>query len=85
MDLNALTQTAVATLVAVAWKVVGALALWLIGRWLIAFALRLLGRALSRQNVDATLGRYFQTGLSVLLNVALVVAIGSPIATLHRA
>jgi small conductance mechanosensitive channel len=75
MDLNALTQTAVATLVAVAWKVVGALALWLIGRSLIAFALRLLGRALSRQNVDATLGRYFQTGLSVLLNVALVVAI----------
>jgi small conductance mechanosensitive channel len=75
MDLDALSQTAVATLVAVAWKVVGALALWLIGRWLIAFALRLLGRALTRQNVDATLGRYFQTGLSVLLNVALVVAI----------
>jgi small conductance mechanosensitive channel len=75
MDVNALTQTAVATLVAVAWKVVGALALWLIGRWLIAFALRLLGRALARQNVDATLGRYFQTGLSVLLNFALVVAI----------
>jgi small conductance mechanosensitive channel len=56
MDVSALTQTAVATLVAVAWKVVGALALWLIGRWLIAFALRLLGRALARQNVDATLG-----------------------------
>jgi small conductance mechanosensitive channel len=75
MDVNALTQTAVATLVAVAWKVVGALALWLIGRWLIAFALRLLGRAMSRQNFDATLARYMQTGLSVVLNVALVVAI----------
>jgi small conductance mechanosensitive channel len=75
VDINALTQTAVATLVAVAWKVVGALALWLIGRWLIAFALRVLGRALSRQNLDATLSRYLQTGLSVVLNVALVVAI----------
>jgi small conductance mechanosensitive channel len=75
MDIDALTQTAVATLVAVAWKVVGALALWLIGRWLISFALKLLGRGLGRQNVDATLTRYFQTGLSVLLNVALVVAI----------
>ena len=75
MDVNALAQTAVATLVAVAWKVVGALALWLIGRWLIAFALRLLGRAMSRQNFDATLARYMQTGLSVVLNVALVVAI----------
>jgi small conductance mechanosensitive channel len=75
MNIDALTQTAVATLVAVAWKVVGALALWLIGRWLINFALKLLGRAMARQNVDATLARYFQTGLSVLLNIALVVAI----------
>ena len=30
MDLNTLTQSAVATLVAVAWKVAGALVLWLV-------------------------------------------------------
>ena len=75
MDLNALTQSAVVTLTALAWKIAGALALWLIGRWLIGFALRLLGRALSRQSFDATLTRYMQTGLSVVLNVALIVAI----------
>jgi small conductance mechanosensitive channel len=75
MDLNALTQSAVVTLTALAWKIPGALALWLIGRWLIGFALRLLGRALSRQSFDATLTRYMQTGLSVVLNVALIVAI----------
>jgi small conductance mechanosensitive channel len=75
MDIDALTQSAVATLTAVAWKVLGALAIWLIGRWLIGFALRLVGSAMSRQNVDATLTRYLQTGLSVVLNVALVVAI----------
>jgi small conductance mechanosensitive channel len=75
MDVNALMQNAAATLVAVAWKVVGALVLWLVGRWLIAVATRLLGRALSRQQFDVTLTRYLQKGLSVVLNIALVVAI----------
>jgi len=75
MDTNALMQSAAATLMAVAWKVAGAVALWLIGRWLIGFATRVLGRALSTQRLDPTLSRYMQTALSVLLNVALVVAI----------
>src|SRR5262245_8097774 len=75
MDVNALTQTAIATLVAVAWKILGAAVLWLVGRWLINFALRLLGRTLARQSFDATLSRYAITSLSVVLNVALVVAI----------
>jgi small conductance mechanosensitive channel len=75
MDVNALIQNATSTLVAVGWKVAGAFALWLVGRWLIAFALRLLGRGLARQQFDLTLTRYLQTGVSVVLNVALVVAI----------
>src|SRR6478735_2535936 len=75
MDVNNLTQNAVATLVAVAWKVAGALVLWLAGRWLIQFALRLMTRALARHDFDATLTSYMRTGLSVLLNIALVVAI----------
>jgi small conductance mechanosensitive channel len=75
MDMNALATSAVATLSAVAWKVAGAIALWLVGRWLVGLALRLLGRALAQQKFDPTLTRYLQTGLSVLLNVALIVAI----------
>ena len=75
MDLNNLTQSAVVTLVAVAWKVAGALVLWLAGRWLIQFALRLMTRALARHDFDATLTSYMRTGLSVLLNIALAVAI----------
>jgi small conductance mechanosensitive channel len=39
--------------------------LWLVGRWLIGFARRLLGRALSRQNFDPTLARYLDNGVSV--------------------
>jgi small conductance mechanosensitive channel len=75
MDVNALVQNTTSTLVAVAWKVAGAAALWLVGRWLISFALRLLGRTLDRQQFDVTIARYMQTALGILLNVALIVAI----------
>jgi small conductance mechanosensitive channel len=75
MDVNALIQNASVTLVALAWKLAAAVAIWLVGRWLIAFALGLLGQALAKQQFDVTLTRYMQTGLKILLNIALVVAI----------
>ena len=75
MDVNALMATSVTLLVAVAWRILGAIALWLVGRWLIKVAQRIVGRALTKQDVDHTLARYLQTGLSVVLNVALIVAI----------
>ena len=70
MDINALRQLSVATLVAVAWKIAGALALWIVGRLLIKFGIRLLSQALARQKFDATLTRYMETGLGILLNIA---------------
>jgi len=75
MDVNALAQNASATLVAVAWKVAGAVVLWFIGRWLIAFTLRLLNQACERQRFDVTLTRYIHTALKIILNFALAVAI----------
>jgi small conductance mechanosensitive channel len=53
----------------------GPVALWLVGRWLIRFALRLLERALARQKFDPTLARYLDTGIGVVLNIALAIAI----------
>ena len=75
MTNNPYVQGAIATLIAVAWKVAGALALWIVGRLLIRFACRMLNRALANQRFDPTLSRYLETGLSLVLNVALVVAI----------
>jgi small conductance mechanosensitive channel len=75
VDINGLVQSSSAILVAVAWKLLGAVALWLVGRWLIGVALRMASRALAQQHFDATFARYLQTGLSVVLNVALIVAI----------
>jgi small conductance mechanosensitive channel len=75
MDITEITRTSVVVLTAAAWKIAGAVALWLVGRWLIGFARRILGRALARAEFDATLSRYLSTGLTVVLNITLVVAI----------
>ena len=75
MDTNTLLQGATATLMAVGWKIAGAVLLFFVGRWLIGLAVRMLSRALTTQHLDATLSRYLQTGVSLLLNVALIVAI----------
>ena len=75
MDLNTFAQQASTTLFAVAWKVAGAFALWLVGRKLIGFAIDMMGRAFARQQFDVTLTRYIQTGVKILLNIALIVAI----------
>ena len=57
-------------------KLLGALAAWIIGRWLIHLSLRLMGAALRRGGkVDQTLANYLTSILSGLLNVVLVMAI----------
>lgn len=75
MDVKSIVDSALPVLTAVGLKVLGAVVLWLIGRWLIGFAVKLMGNALERQQFDRTLSRYFQTSLRVLLNVVLVVAL----------
>jgi small conductance mechanosensitive channel len=62
-------------LTSVGLKILGAIAIWIIGRWLIGFALRLIGAALNKQRIDPTLARYIQSATSVLLTIVLIVAI----------
>ncbi len=56
-------------------KLLGAIALWILGRWLIRLALRLIDRSMRRASMDATLQTYVVSSLGVVLNIALVVAI----------
>ena len=56
-------------------KVLGALAAWIIGGFVIRFVVRLFGRALSARKVDKTLASYLQTSLTVVFKIFLVVAI----------
>jgi small-conductance mechanosensitive channel len=75
MDWQHMGAVAGATLTAFGLKVIGALIAWIIGRYLIGLALRLIGVALTRQEVDATLQRYIGNIVNVALNIVLVVAI----------
>ncbi len=56
-------------------SVLEALALWIVGRWLIGFAINLIGRSMTRQKIDPTLIRYIQNAVAAILNIVLVVAI----------
>ncbi|WP_448585266.1 mechanosensitive ion channel family protein [Thermaurantiacus sp.] len=56
-------------------KVLGALVLFMAGRWLIGLGIRMLERLLTARSFDATLQRYVASILAVTLNIVLVVAI----------
>ena len=75
MNFEAITQNAINIVTQVGLKLLGAIVIWFVGRALIRFAMNLLGRALARQNVDPTITGYVRSSLSVLLTLALVVAL----------
>jgi small conductance mechanosensitive channel len=62
-------------LIALGISVLEALALWIVGRWLIGFVLRIIGRGMTRQKIDPTLVRYIQNAVGAILNIVLVIAI----------
>jgi small conductance mechanosensitive channel len=75
IDWNQLSQTFANTALVVGLRLLGALVVFAVGRYLISLAVRLVSRALERQHVDPTLLRYISSMVSVSLNVLLVVAI----------
>lgn len=72
---NTVTTTATELLVSVGLKVLGALVIWVVGRWLIRFGLSLIARALRSRKIDKTISSYVDSVLGVLLNVVLIVAV----------
>src|SRR2546429_2377258 len=75
IDAAGIAQYVTAVLAAVGLKLLGAIALWIVGRWLIKLACKLVTRALIRQHLDATIISYIGSSLRVLLNIVLVVAL----------
>lgn len=59
----------------VGMKILGAIALWIVGRWLAKLAVRLLARMMARGGVDSTLIGYVRSSLTATLNVILIVII----------
>ena len=68
-------DTAKPMIVAFGLKVLGAIAVYIVGRWLIGIASNVIMRALERQKVEPTVIRYIGSVVSVALNIILVVAI----------
>jgi small conductance mechanosensitive channel len=65
-------QTTVAT---IGLQVLGAIVLYIVGRWLISFAVGMVQKGLARQKFEPTLLRFIGNTISVVLNITLVVAI----------
>ena len=74
-NLGQLAQQGYGLLIALGIKILEALALWIVGRWLIGFSIRLIGRVMTRQKLDPTLIRYINNTVAAVLNIVLVVAI----------
>ena len=62
-------------LIAFGLKALGAIVVFVAGRWLIHIATNLLGAGMTRQKLDPTVQRYLVSLISVALNIILVVAI----------
>ncbi|MEB3310325.1 MAG: mechanosensitive ion channel family protein [Snowella sp.] len=62
-------------LTALGIKVIGAILLWLVGRWLINFGVKLLSKSLKRQSMDITIVTYITNVVSITLQIILIVAI----------
>jgi len=75
VDWNNMVKVAETTLTGVGLQVLGAIALYIMGRWLISFAVGLLQKALAKQKIEPTLLRFIGNTVSVILNITLVIAI----------
>ncbi|AGI26277.1 mechanosensitive ion channel family protein [Pseudomonas sp. MT3] len=73
--INALWATVSQYAFAFGMKILAAIAFWVIGRWLIGLAVRMVEKALSRQSVDPTVLRYVGSFITVTLNILLVIGI----------
>jgi small conductance mechanosensitive channel len=75
MDVMKFWAGAQPVLIAFGLKLLGALVIFIVGRWLIGLAAGLITKALDRQKVEPTIIRYLANTLTVALNILLVVGI----------
>ena len=74
-DFDAILATASTLLTAFGLKIVGAIVAWIVGRYAIRLAVRVMSAALARQSIDATLVRYVGNIVSVALTIGLIVGL----------
>ena len=72
LDVSTLVTT---YLIPLGWKLAGAIALWIIGGWVINLIGNLSSRGMTRQKVEPTLVRYVEATLRVIMRIVLVIVI----------
>jgi small conductance mechanosensitive channel len=75
MNTKLISQTLIDEGTHIGFQILGAIVLWIVGRWLIGFTVRIVNRGMMRQKVDATLASYAISTISGLLNVILIISI----------
>src|SRR4029450_4695922 len=75
MELKDMLQVATDVGVRFGIRIIGAIALWIVGRMLIGFCGRFISRWRVPQRIDPTLGLYVASAVSIGLNIVLVIAI----------
>lgn len=62
-------------LIPLGWKLAGAIALWIIGGWVINLIGNLSNKGMAHQKVEPTLARYVEATLRVIMRIVLVIVI----------
>ena len=75
IDLSRIQEILITSAADLGLKVVSAIVLWLVGRWLIGLTQKLIKAGLTQQKLDPTLLRYVHSTVSVILNILLVIGI----------
>ncbi len=75
MDPAALKASAIPFLYDLGSKLIGAVVLWFVGKFLINLAVKIVNAALNRQQVDKTVAHYAISSLTGFLNVILIISI----------
>jgi small conductance mechanosensitive channel len=57
------------------WKLLGALAVWVVGGWIVRILRAALGRFLAARHVDATLVRYLDASANVLMKILVLIGV----------
>jgi small conductance mechanosensitive channel len=56
------------------WRILGAIAVWVVGSWVVRFIAAAFGRMLAARHVDPTLGRYLEASANVLMKILVLIA-----------
>ena len=75
MDTSSIQQFVSTTLTELLFKILAAVAFWIVGRWLIGKVIGLIQAAMGRNNVDPTLTKYLGSIVAIALNITLVLGI----------